>query len=185
MQHLVIQIRQGDAITVTHTRRLSPHCHLLGISTKLNLIIQMLVKTRNEGIARHLRDAVSHQRRIARRPCLSSIANSAYFKFYSQSLAFNVPLSWTLVMLQFSFSPFLFSSSSMRRRSCASRARCSSTARRFASSSWHLCASSPLAALVFRLVFGLHFSAFLRDLSVFFLLPFPYFISQTKKHVGG
>jgi len=50
MQHLVIEIRQGDAITVTRTRRLSPNCHLLGVSTELaDLIIQMLVKTRKEG----------------------------------------------------------------------------------------------------------------------------------------
>jgi len=32
MQHLVIEIRQGDAITVTRTRRLAPNRHL-GIST--------------------------------------------------------------------------------------------------------------------------------------------------------
>jgi len=45
MQHLGIEIRQGDAITVTRTRRLSPNCHLLGISTELaGLMIQMLVK---------------------------------------------------------------------------------------------------------------------------------------------
>ena len=123
MQHLVIEIRQGGAITVARTLRLSPNCHL-GISTTLaDLIIQMLVKARKEGIVRHLRDAVSTQQRTARRPCLNSIANSAYFKFYSQSLAFNVPLSWTLLMLQ--FSPFLFSSSSMHRPSCVSQACCS------------------------------------------------------------
>ena len=33
----------------------------------------MLVKARKEGIVRHLRDAVSTQRRTARRPCLNSI----------------------------------------------------------------------------------------------------------------
>ena len=135
----MIEIRQGGAITVARTRRLSPNCHL-GISTILaDLIIQMLVKARKEGIVRHLRNAVSTQRRTARRPCLNSIANSAYFKFYSQSLAFNVPLSWTLLMLQ--FSSFLFSSSSMHQPSCASRARCSPPTCRFASSSWYLASS--------------------------------------------
>jgi len=63
MQHIVVEIRQGDATTVTHTRRLSPNCHLLGISTKLgDQIIQTLVKARKEDIVRHLRDAVSTQR---------------------------------------------------------------------------------------------------------------------------
>ena len=93
----MIEIRQGNAITVARTRRLSPNCHLLGISTELaDLMIQMLVKARKEGIVRHLRDAVSTLGRIAGRLCLNSIANSAYFKFYSQSPAFKVPRSWTL-----------------------------------------------------------------------------------------
>ena len=35
MQHLVIEIRQGDPITVTRTRRLSQNRRLLEISTEL------------------------------------------------------------------------------------------------------------------------------------------------------
>ena len=97
MQHLVIEIRQGDPITVTRTRRLSPNRHLLGISTELvDLMIHMLVKARKEGIVRHWRDAVSTQGRTARRLCPNSLTNSTCFKFYSQSPAFEVPLSWTL-----------------------------------------------------------------------------------------
>ena len=105
MQHIVVEIRQGDATTVTRICRLFPNCHLLGISTELgDWMIQTLVKARKEDIVRYLRDAVSTQGRTARRLCLSSITNSAYFKFYSQSPVFKVPLSWTLLMLQF----FLF-----------------------------------------------------------------------------
>jgi len=44
MQHLVIEIRQGDPITVTRTSRLSPNRHLLGISTELaDLMILFVV----------------------------------------------------------------------------------------------------------------------------------------------
>jgi len=64
MQHIVVEIRQGDVTTVTCTRRLSLNCHLLGISTKLgDWMIQMLVKARKEDIVRHLCNAISTQGR--------------------------------------------------------------------------------------------------------------------------
>ena len=43
IQHLVIEIRQGDPITVTRTHRLSPNRHLLGISTELADLMILLV----------------------------------------------------------------------------------------------------------------------------------------------
>ena len=43
IQHLVIEIRQEDAITVTRTCRLSPNRHLLGISTELADLMILLV----------------------------------------------------------------------------------------------------------------------------------------------
>ena len=44
IQHLVIEIGQGDPITVTRARRLSPNRHLLGISTELaDLMILFVV----------------------------------------------------------------------------------------------------------------------------------------------
>jgi len=92
----VIEIKQGDAIilSVTRTRRFSPNCHLLGVSTELaDLMIQMLVKARKEGIVRHLRDAVSTEGRTAGRLCLNSMTNSTHFRLYLQSPAFRVPLS--------------------------------------------------------------------------------------------
>jgi len=43
IQHLVIEIRQGDPITVTRTRRLSPNRHLLGTATELADLMILLV----------------------------------------------------------------------------------------------------------------------------------------------
>jgi len=43
IQHLVIEIRQEDAIIVTRTYRLSPNRHLLGISTELADLMILLV----------------------------------------------------------------------------------------------------------------------------------------------
>ena len=91
--------RQLDkAITgsVIRTRRLSPNCHLVGISSKLtDLIIQRLPQVRKEGNHKALTWRCIHWRAN----CWSSsfelnVLSRSGGVLYLQSPAFRVPLSW-------------------------------------------------------------------------------------------